>query len=317
MIISCAILLLGKTIYSVCGGRFINKVKSLFEIIDENDDPNFINIANDPKYKVALPLVDNFWNIFYPYADAKFPSQFRKDFYSRIWELWLGVLLLKENYTLIENKGSSWPDFNVLTHQGNIFIEAICPGNASEESGNKIADLNPFIFQEIKSVNYELRIQKAINDKYYKHLNNLKKIKVPYIIAISLCKLPFSKFTFGDIPWIIKAIYPIGTEVAQLINKEEFQTFRKIKKENYKATGSKITKCIFNSTDYELISAIIFTDTPINLDDKKLKDNISIVKNPYSKYPIDETFGISELVVNYDLESIKWYIKDNKKNVKG
>lgn len=283
-------------------------MKSLFENYSENDDEEYLNALNH--FKPALPLIDKFWFKYAPYADAKFESQIHKQFLSRIWELWLGNIFLSQGFQLQEKNDTTWPDFNLQKNNCNYYVEAICPNNATEESGNQVPDLNPFIMQEIKSDLYELRIQRAIFEKYsQKNIKEIEKLSIPYIIAINVCKLPFSRFSFGDIPWIIKAIYPIGSEVAILNEKRDsFTTARQIKESNTRKTGYELDKCIFNSNNYSLLSAIIYTANKISLGDGEITKDVYIIKNPNAKCKCDENFGMNEMVVDYCSDSFNYHI---------
>ena len=289
-------------------------MSSLFDTYSENDDAEFINAIK--YFKPALPIIDSFWEKYAPYADANFPLHFKKDFLARIWELWLGNIFLSQGYTLKERSDSVWPDFIISNKEKQFYVEAICPGNASESSGNQIQDLNPVIFQEIRSDLYEMRIQNAIFEKYQKkYIDELRKKSIPYIIAINACKLPFSSFSFDDFPWIIKALYPLGSEVAILNSaKYSFTTAREQKDANKKSSGYVVDKCIFSSDKYSLISAVIYSTTKISLEEGKITENIYVVKNPYAVNPIDEIFGMDEIVVELLDKKLKYYIKEMKSN---
>jgi hypothetical protein len=284
-------------------------MKSLFDEYSETDDKEYLSAITN--FKTALPLIDDFWNNYAPYADAKFCSQLRKQFLSRIWELWLGNIFLSEGFILKEKNDTTWPDFNLQKSNIKYYIEAICPDNASEESGNQILNLSPFVFQEIKSDLYELRIQNAIFEKYNtNHIKEIEKLRIPYLIAINGCKLPFSRFSFGDIPWIIKALYPIGSELAVLNEtRDSFTTARQLKKYNKRKSGFELDKCIFSTNKYSLISAVIYTTSKINLGENEITKDVYIIKNPYARYKVEETFNMSEMIVEYNNDSFKYYIK--------
>lgn len=289
-------------------------MKSLFEKSSPNDDVEYLNAIK--YFKPALPLIDEFWFKYAPYADAKFVSQLHKQFLSRIWELWLGNIFLSQGFQLQEKNDTTWPDFYLQKNKKKYYVEAICPDNASEESGNQVPDLNPVFMQEIKSDLYELRIQKAVFEKYSQNnIKEIEKLSIPYIIAINVCKLPFSRFSFGDIPWIIKAIYPIGSEVAILNDKRDsFTTARNIRKINTRKTGYELDKCIFSSSNYSLISAIIYTANKISLGDGEITKDVFIIKNPYAKYKCEDNFGMNEMIVDYYDESFSYHIIERGSN---
>lgn len=193
---------------------------------------------------------------------------------------------------------------------GQVFIEATCPENGDESSGNRIPELNPFVFQEIRSDRYEMRIQNAILSKYRsKYLEVVRKKAVPYIIAINICKLPFSKFTFGDLPWIIKALYPIGPEIASLDPSGTFKTFRRRQETNVRQSGYALSKCVFANKDHSLISGILCTDIPINLEEEKLGKDIRLIKNPFADFPLEGTLGFDEWVVEPTDEGYACYLR--------
>lgn len=287
-------------------------MESLFGCFSDNDDPGYLSVAKHSEYKPIRPLIDNFWNIYEPYADSHFAVHLKKDFRSRAWELWLGNILLKQGYTLEKRKATDWPDFVVNYKNQRLYIEAICPSNASEESGNEIPKLNPFVFQELRSDLYELRIQNAILKKYQrKYIAKIEEQSIPYIIAINICKLPFSRLAFGDLPWIVKSLYPIGPERAIINDNQTFNTLRERKYVNAKSTGFTLDKTIFSSNKYSLISAIIYSDIPISLEHGKLTNGIYIIRNHYAINPINDTLGLDELIVEYNEDSLMWFLKSN------
>ena len=283
---------------------------SLFERYSENDDAEYKKIITSDLFKPAIPLIDSFWQKYSSYADAKFKDHLKTDFISRIWELWLGNVLLSKGFNLPEKETTDWPDFIASKDQNQFYIEAIAPNNSPHKSGNQIPELSPIVFQEIKSDLYELRIQDAVIKKYSKkYIEKIKKKSVPYIVAVNISKLPFAWFNFGDIPWIIKALYPIGPEAASIDRETNtFQSYRVKKKYNEKKSGHIKDKCIFSSSNYSLLSAIIFSDIPINLEEGKITEKLYIIKNPYALYPIEESFGCSEIVVDYNEEEFNIFV---------
>lgn len=285
-------------------------MKSLFSIYSPDDDKDFLEISNNPNYKPVLPIIDEYINRYLPFADKNFISQIRKDFKSRMWELWIGNILLYQDYLLEIRNATVWPDFIAIKGGKKYFIEAICPSNASEESGNQVPDLNPFVFQELKSDRYEMRIQNAILEKYQKkYIEEIKMVKNPYIIAVNVCKLPFSTFSFGDIPWIIKSLYPIGPEKVLIDHtNNSFTVYREKKISNKKNSGYVMDKCLFTTSKYEFLSAIIYSDIPINLEEENITSKAYILRNPNAIYPITENFGMDEIVIDFNEDTLNWRI---------
>ena len=286
---------------------------SLFDTCNENDDIEYKRIFEDELYRPVFPLINDFWKRYSPYADANFKKYLKADFISRIWELWLGNVLLHEGFELPLKNTTDWPDFIAHKNDSKYYIEAIAPKNSPDDSGNHIPDLNPYFFQEIKPDLYELRIQDAIIKKFQKkYTDQVKDNAIPYIIAINISKLPFSKFTFGDIPWVIKALFPIGPEIATIDKKNNSFTYsRLLKKYNEKKTGHQKDKCIFNTRNYSYLSAVIFSDVPINLEEGKITEKLYIIKNPFALYPTDENFGCTEVLVNFNEKEFYIELKES------
>jgi len=62
---------------------------NLFSTVDHDEDPEYLTVVKTESCGDARSYINQLWALYKSYADAKFPSQFRKDFYSRLWELWI------------------------------------------------------------------------------------------------------------------------------------------------------------------------------------------------------------------------------------
>jgi hypothetical protein len=72
-------------------------------------------------------MFDSLWQIYQPLADKNFLSDCKKHFHQRVWEMYLGVSLIKNGLDI--SSSGRGPDFVVNKGKENeIFIEATaCP----------------------------------------------------------------------------------------------------------------------------------------------------------------------------------------------
>lgn len=296
--------------------------ENLFSMVDHDDDPGYQKVAKADSYGEVRSYINKLWELYKPYADAKFPSQFRKDFYSRLWELWLGNYLLAEKFELRYGGKSEWPDFHAMGNEQEILIEAICVGNADTEDAIEplpevqwsakdhqyVAEFGEFGFEK-----YELRYHRAILKKYSDNVKRIAEMKLPFVIAISGAKLPYSNFSFGEsVPAIVKALFPIGNEFIEIAKQPNFSVFRERKRSNLDYKGSEKTKEIFSSDSFSLISGVIFSAQSFVRNKSNLKEGLVLIRNPFAKLPLPDTLGLSEYDVRYSDDTFSIKFKENE-----
>jgi hypothetical protein len=296
--------------------------ENLFSMVDHDDDPGYQKVAKADSYGEVRSYINKLWELYKPYADAKFPSQFRKDFYSRLWELWLGNYLLAEKFELRYGGKSEWPDFHTMGNEQEILIEAICVGNADTEDAIEplpevqwSAKDHQYVaeFAEVRFEKYELRYHRAINRKYSDNVQKLRQMKLSYVIAISGAKLPNSKFCFGEtVPAIVKTLFPIGDELIGITEQQNFSVFRERKRSNLDYKGAEKTKEIFSSDRFSLISGVIFSAHSFVCNKNNLKEGLILIRNPFAKYPLSDTLGLAEYDVRYSDDTFSIHFKENE-----
>lgn len=285
---------------------------NLFELRTPNPDPLFETLAltDSPDARLAREILAVMWAEYEPYADPNFVSLLQESYYSRLWEMYLTYALLRRGVSVVPKATSVGPDIHVQEDHTDTYVEAVCPENSDPSSPDYVTELSPVYFQEISSEKYELRLQSAIESKYKTYLRYVKsgyvKTDAPYVVAINFCKVPGSNFTFGDYPWILKAVLPIGPELATIDRSApdlDIQYSRQFRVENINRNRSPVPKTYFFNADYSEISGIMYA-TSFASDISAVGDDIFLIRNPFAKNKLETSFGLREITIHLAEDSI-------------
>ena len=195
----------------------MNKDKLRFYKNSKNSD--YVEAWNHDLIKRHL---QELWEIYKPYADYDFEKKLSEDFWPRVWEMSLAVVLKESSVNVIPNRTIKGPDLIIKEKKFIINIEAVCPtpgkiGNPDSVTKN-VLDLDEVkktgnyavVFEEVPFEKVELRLSSVLRDKnkkIKKYLDdNIIKDTDINILAISAVRLPWTKFMFGDDSGIEKNI---------------------------------------------------------------------------------------------------------------
>ena len=229
---------------------------------------------------------DKLWQIYKSFADEHFLTEIKKHFHQRTWEMYLGTMLIQNNFDVSSfNKG---PDF--VLNEGKdeeIFIEAV-----TCEKGDTI-DAVPEMFvaenpEDIKPVDVPhdemlIRLVNSLDSKYKKYKDFIKKEKKPYIIAVNRGGLDH----VDDIPLILKCLFGIGFRQYKKVNgKLVYAGWGRrcfIEKKN----GSKVPMTFFDDKKHDIVSAVIYSDKSILSYMDGVDSDCMVVHNLNAKFPVD------------------------------
>lgn len=235
--------------------------------------------------------MDSFWNHYSEYAPKKFLNhlQYEKYFKQRWWEMYLGVGLINIGLDIETSNIDKGPDFRVNFDNEKMNIEAVAP-----KMGNGIDKLHPMKLG-VHSINnekekYLLRLSSAIKekkDKFEKYLNdNTIGENDINIIALSSCALD----QYGSL-----MDYPVSAPVTilcdvhnQFINLETKQVGYTQKSGISKSSGNIVDTNIFNTKGYEIISAVIYSNTDLLNSPDNPESTFVLIINSNAKNMIEE-----------------------------
>ncbi len=258
-------------------------MKKLFFDCHNSEDIAYKNIClgKSKSQKNIKQFCESLWDKYKNYADSHFLSEVQKHFHDRFWEMYLTVTLLEIGY-LIESSDKG-PDILINYKNNKIWIEAV---NSSNGIGLDIIPDVEFDAQQLvpeDKIILRLRTSIEIKLKAYERYacTSIIKVKEPYIIALNSAGLNF--MTDDDIPYILKALLPIGDYVYNFkdeIMKIEFRD--RIIKEK----GSEVFTNIFFNDRYKYISAIIYSNVSAHAFNKDLGSDFILIHNPKAINPL-------------------------------
>lgn len=263
----------------VCSDEELQKIIKIFP----KYDPYYIASGCIKKRK---ELFDSLWQIYQPLADKHFLSDCKKHFHQRVWEMYLGVSLIKNGLDISSSK--SGPDFIVNKGRENeIFIEATaCTRGTTKDAVPEeyFAETPEEI--RVQDVPYDkmlIRITNSLDYKYKKYKDFIEEEEKPYIIAISRSALGY----LDGIPLIFKCLFGLGFQSYKMINGKLFNAGWKRKKQLIKESGAKIPISFFEEEEHSIVSAVIYSDRSVLNYPKEIGSDCILVHNPMAKYPVD------------------------------
>ncbi|MDD5014043.1 MAG: hypothetical protein PHW73_02930 [Atribacterota bacterium] len=246
----------------------------------------------DPYYilsgceKERKDIFDSLWQIYQPLADNNFLSDCKKHFHQRVWEMYLGVTLIKNGLDISSFKKG--PDFVVNKgEKDEIFIEA-----TACTRGNAIDAVPEEYFAEksekvrIQDVPYDkmlIRLTNSLDSKYKKYKNFIKKKEKPYIIAINRFALGY----LDNIPLILKCLFGLGFQSFKMIDNKLFNAGWTMKKRIFKENSSEVSTLFFDQEEYDIVSAVIYSEKSILNHPKEIGSDCILVHNPKAKLQIN------------------------------
>ena len=263
----------------------ISTNKELQKIIQEYPKYDPYYIASGCK-KERKEIFDSLWQIYQPLADKHFLSDCKKHFHQRTWEMYLGVVLIKNDLNI--SSSEKGPDFVVDKGRENeIFVEA----TACTRGDTKDAVPEEYFAEKVEEIRVQdvpydkmlIRLANSLDSKYSKYKNFIKKKDKPYIIAINRAGLGY----LDDIPLILKCLFGLGFQSFQMINGKFFNAGWEMKKIVFKESGVKVPISFFEEEEHGIISAVIYSEKSVLDCPKEIGSDCILVHNPKAKLPID------------------------------
>ncbi len=230
---------------------------------------------------------EKLWKQFKPLADRHFPSEIKKHFHQRTWEMYLGCVLLEAELDI--SSSNDGPDFIVNKSKGNeIFIEATACERGNTE--NAVPEMfiaekpEKIIAQDVPHDEMLFRLKNSLGKKYEKYKDFIENEKKPYIIAVNKGELGHPD---PQIPLILKCLFSFGYEHFKKVN--DHLVYAGWTRRDYieRKDGEKVSMKFFEEECHDIVSAVIYsTETVLNHPEVIGSDCI-IAHNPKAKFPID------------------------------
>jgi len=283
----------------------ISTNKELQKIIQEFPEYDPYYIASGC-IKDRKKLFDDLWQIYQPLADKHFLSDCKKHFHQRMWEMYLGVSLIKNGLDISSLK--SGPDFIVdKGREDKIFIEATaCTRGISKDAvpeeyfAKTPEEIKP---QDVPYDKMLIRITNSLDSKYKKYKDHVEREEKPYIIAVNRGALGYMD---ANIPLIFKCLFGLGFQSYKMINGKLFNEGWKRKKVLIKESGAEIPISFFEGKEHSIVSAVIYSDISILNPPKEIGSDCILVHNHMAKCPVDQKLFsfFKQYIAKYDNDLI-------------
>jgi type I restriction enzyme S subunit len=255
--------------------------------------------------------IEHMWSLYEPYADKNFLQEVRKDFHPRFWEMYLGFSLINQGVSLEQyDKRQGGPDLLILSDEKlKVWLEAVAP--TAGRSANAVPEIE---FGDIPDEQIKLRYCSVIDKKYKKYYDYTQKKIISeddcYVIAVNCRAIPSASKEI-DIPRIVRCVLPFGNEVIEIDidSLEVLDVHHQYQGASYNESGSPVSTNIFLNSDYDVISAILFSNVDaLNYPNYPGNDFV-LIHNPIAKNPLPRGFielGREYWVENSTLKHRSW-----------
>lgn len=272
------------------------RLKPLFDKNVTATDPVYINLRDDSR-SIAIELrhyTESLWDRYHPHADRHFLVEISKDFHARFWEMYLTCTFMDNGHAI--SSADIGPDIRINHGRKIIWIEAVTPTSGDPSKPDSVPCLRMGVAQEVPDKQIILRYRSAIHKKYFNNYFKYLEDEIVsnddcYVIALNGCRIPSSRTDFEP-PRIIRSVLPFGWQVVTVDTESH-----KVVKTGYqyraylrKASGEKVDTDIFTKSEYQHISAIMFSNIDVANRTPIAGGDFIIVRNPLALKPLPDDF---------------------------
>lgn len=285
-------------------------------------DHEYEIVRDTPKYQKDRKFVEHIWIEYARYAEPNFLDQAKEQFKQRFWEMYLAYSLIHKGLLIQHKSSSEGPDIHLKLECLDIWIEATTPNKGKSEDAvveREIVRLQHEEFQNIPVHDVQdkeaiLRYRSAIEDKYKDYKRYFKKgilkSESCYIIAVN-GRGVLSPPRETEIPRIIRSVLPFGNERITINTNtlEIVDRSYKYRDKLMKKNQVEIKTDIFCNSEYDCISAILFSCVDAVNRPEKLGDDFVLIHNPLAKnkLPLELVkLGREYWVENLTLRCTNW-----------
>jgi hypothetical protein len=268
----------------------LDKVKELFK--DFNLDEYFLVSS---ALKERKDFFESLYEIYEPYSDNGFLKDAQIQFHQRSWEMYLGVIMLRNKRELLKptkkDNEVGTADIRINTSK-IIHIECVATNHGNKN--DKVPELKPdpitnIVVRDVPSEKILIRIANSLDKKFKQYEERLKKGIIkneePYVIAISVGKLNYPE----EMPRVIQATLAVGHLQLKIfengVRLEKSIPSRQFRPTIFKENGEPVDMQFFLRPEHSGISAIIFTNDLV-LNSMEQEREVHILHNHLAKNPI-------------------------------
>jgi len=248
--------------------------------------------ANASDAAAGKAFVEQLWDRYFPYSDAHFLEEVRRDFHARFWEMYLTCALLeagpKHDYRVQCPKPG--PDI-LIEHKGRrVWVEAVTATPGDPSKPDSLVERIDGQMSLVPTDRIVLRYSNAIAAKHAKYLDYLAAGIVSgadsYVVAVNSWSLGCS-WTSGEMPRFLKAVFPMGAlgyaidaATRQIVDRKH--QFRPIIQKNNRAG---VSTEIFVNDEYRGLSAILHSHAHAFMN-RPLGTDFEIAHHPLAAQPV-------------------------------
>ena len=227
---------------------------------------------------------DKLWKSYKPLADKHFLSDIKKHFHQRTWEMYLGAVLVKNNFGISSlDRG---PDFVINKGRADeFFIEAVACEKG--DTKDKVPDIiyntvaqNVFVAQDVPENEMLIRLVNSLESKYKKYKDFIKKENKPYIIAVNKGELDHLD---PQIPLILKCLFGIEFQSLPIRGGSPGRPHWTRRESICKKSGAKVLMTFFEQKEHNEISGVIYSTERVLNHPNNLGEDCILVHNPNAK----------------------------------
>ena len=224
----------------------------------------------DPNFIKERELLQEWWlNFSIKDGKKKTVKEFQTTFYSVFWEIYLDKIFKSLDYKVDETHSS--PDFVLNIGLQTICVEAVVANLPLDGRGEEQRPLSESLGENnIFHIMNEsiIRLFNAVcnkNDTYFKSYQKLEVVKDnPFVLALAdYSQANYDQTYIYSIMALLYSAYYDPEDIEKLLihYRDSFEREYKFKDKVYKKNGSALNIGLFESYEYEQISAIIYTCT--------------------------------------------------------
>lgn len=283
------------------------------DIIESDEDFVFAKSNTE-----AREFLESRWTWYEPFSDKDSSKKRKTRFHDRFWEMYLACTLNEFGKELREKSSQKGPDICVVQENSepSVWIEAI-----TASSGQGPDRVPPIISNDeiawfrIPEEQIVLRYTFSLDEKFKKYRGYVKDGTValtdPYIIAVNGSKVPYAWDNGDEIPYVIQAVLPFGSQTISKIweKPEELTVGYSYRPEIIKQSKCGVLTNIFQRKEYEGISGVIFSRSDIFNIHRKMGSDFIFVHNPLAQNKLPEGWlrvGYEYRVSGNSLECRRW-----------
>lgn len=266
-------------------------MKNLFCLKNKIDyHPAYKNIAEE-KSPLAIKAKKYYQNLYEQFIqfnceEANFLDGVKKQWYTRIWEMYFTCNLNDLDYKVSCPKGNA-PDIKLKIGNQVIWIECTTLSKGNEA----VTEYEDGELHTLCDEDYILRITSTINSKYKQIEQHIKSGIIGandiVLIAINTGELMLTQIAQHDYPLIQKALYGIGRMTYNFTTKKA-NNLNRLQIVN--TNDTKIKTNLFTKKEYENISGVIFSTWKSTEIEQNLSDNFELTHNLFAKNKLEEGF---------------------------